>query len=110
MTITDRLKSDLVVAMRERDPVRVSTIRSLIAAIDNAGAVPVEWQGYDYDPKTGLGHDVERRAVTDSEIARIIALERDDLAAARDQYLRFGETAQADEFERRVEIAGSYLT
>jgi len=109
VTITDRLKSDLVIAMPERDRVRVSTIRSLIAAIDNAGAVPVERQGYDYDLKTGLGHDVVRRTVTDSDIIRIIASERDDLAAVRDQYLELGETTHADELERRVAIAGSYL-
>lgn len=109
MTITGRLKSDLVVAMRQQDPVRVSTIRSLISAIDNAGAVPAERQGYDYEPKIGLGHDVDRRTVNDDDTTLIIASERDELAAARDNYRELGQTAHAEEFGRRVDIVTEYL-
>ena len=87
--------------MRQQDRVRVSTIRSLISAIDNAGAVPAERQGYDYEPKIGLGHDVDRRTVTDDDITLIIALERDELVAARDNYRKLGQMAR----RRRVRQA-----
>jgi len=109
MSATDSLKADLVTAMRERDRVRVSTIRSLISAIDNAGAVDIEKQGSDY-PKTGLGHDVDRRQVTEDDVTRIIVVERDDLVAARDEYRELGQTELAEEFERRVQIAEGYLS
>lgn len=109
MSATDRLKADLVTAMRERDRVRASTIRSLISAIDNAGAVEVEKQGFGYGPKIGLGHDVDRRQVTEDDVARIIVVERDDLVAARDEYRELGQTELAEEFERRVQIAEGYL-
>ena len=110
MTITERLKSDLVTAMRERDQVRVSTIRSLISAIDNAGAVPVAGQGYDYDPKIGLGHDIDRLHLTTDDVERIIAAERDELVMARDEYRGLGKADLAAEFDRRVEISASYLS
>jgi uncharacterized protein len=109
VTITGRLKSDLVVALRQQDPVRVSTIRSLISAIDNAGAVPAERLGYDSEPKIGFGHDVDRRTVTDDEITLIISAERDELVAARDNYRELGETAHAEELERRADIVTEYL-
>lgn len=109
MTVTDRLRADLVVAMRDRDAVRVSTIRSLISAIDNAGAIDVGRQGFDCDPKLGLGHDVERRPVTDADITAIIAGERREMLAARDEYRDLGQTDRAEEFDRRLHIADGYL-
>ena len=107
MRVASRLKADLAIAMRERDKLRVSTIRGLISAIDNAGAVEVKSQGY--DPKIGLGHDVARRDVSDDDIQRIIIAESDDLLAARDVYTGLGQTKRAEEFARRVEIVSSYL-
>lgn len=109
MTTPERLKTDLVMAMRDRDKVRMSTIRTLIAAIDNAGAVAVEGQGLADEPKRGLGHDVDRRHVSNAEITSIVAAERDELIAARDEYRELGETRLAEELERMVEIAGEYL-
>ncbi len=109
MRLTDRLRADLVVAMRDRDAVRVSTIRSLISAIDNAGAVEVGRQGFDYDPKLGLGHDVERRSVADADITAIIAGEIRELLAARDEYRELGQTERVEEFDRRLQIADGYL-
>lgn len=107
MSAKDRLKADLVTAMREREALRVMTIRALISAIDNAGAVEVD-QG-PYDPKLGLGHDVDRRHVPDEDVQRILMAEMDDLVAARDEYLELGQAERADEFDRRAEIALSYL-
>lgn len=109
MNITDRLRADLITAMRERDKLRVTTVRALIAAIDNAGAVEIERQGFDYDPKIGLNHDVDRREVTIDDIQRIIVSERDDLIAARDEYRFLGNNDRADELEHRAEIVATYL-
>jgi uncharacterized protein YqeY len=109
VSVTDDLKADLIAAMRHRDKVRVSTIRSLISAIDNAGAIEVERPGFDYEPKLGLGHDLDRRPVTRADIVAIIARERQELLAARDQYLRLGQNDCAHEFDQRLQIADEYL-
>ncbi|HEY6634749.1 MAG TPA: hypothetical protein VI141_03960 [Acidimicrobiia bacterium] len=108
MSTRSRLETGLKSAMRGRDSVAVTTLRSLIGAIDNAGAVPAETGPYEV--KLGLGHDVARRELTESQIALIIEAERDDLIAASEQYRLLGEHQRAEELARQAEIAGGYLT
>lgn len=90
-----------------RDHLAVSTLRSLLGAIDNAGAVTLE--SGPYEVKLGLGHDVARRELTESQIALIIEAERDDLIAASEQYRLLGEDGRADELARQAAIAGEYV-
>jgi hypothetical protein len=90
-----------------RDQLAVSTLRSLLGAIDNAGAVALE--SGPYEVKRGLGHDVARRELTESQIALIIEAERDDLIAASDQYRLLGQDGRADELARQAAIAGEYV-
>jgi uncharacterized protein YqeY len=67
-TIRTQLQADLRDAMKRRDAVGVSTLRCLIAAIDNAGAVDAATIG---DGRI----EVARRALTESEVAEILARE-----------------------------------
>lgn len=107
LSIPERLKTDLIVAMRDRDSLRVRTIRSLISAVDNAGAVPVDSDRY--EPKIGLGHDVPRRQVTDEEIREMLGHERDDLLQAASEYRTHGQNERAGELEIRAGIVSGYL-
>lgn len=90
-----------------RDQLAVSTLRSLLGAIDNAGAVTLE--SGPYEVKLGLGHDVARRELTESQIASIIEAERDDLVAASERYRLLGEDGRADELARQAAIAEEYV-
>lgn len=107
MSLPDRLRSDMVAAMKAGDRVRVSTLRSLIGAIENAGAIEVE--AGPYEMKTGLGHDVPRREVTDDEIRRIISDEREDLIAAQAELSGKGQTERMEELATRAAIVAGYL-
>ena len=107
MTTRERLQADLKTAMKQRDQLAVTTIRALIGAIDNAGAVPVG--DAPYEVEVGLGHDVERRQLSDEEVERIIASEHADLDRAARQYEELGQTDRAFDFRTRADIARAYL-
>lgn len=103
----ERLRTDLLAARKARDGVEVSTIRSLIAAIENAGAV--EDMASSAVPLTGLNHDEPRREIEGTEVEDILNRERTELAEAAAQYRRLGLN-EASELERRVRIVDRYLT
>lgn len=107
MTIDERLKNDLVNAMKSRDQLRVKTIRSLIAVIDNAGAIRVDSKGYDL--KLGLGHDVTRRAVPADEIQNRFRGERDELLGAASEFRDLGQDERAFDLEKRADIVMEYI-
>lgn len=94
--------------MTQRDRLRIETIRSLMAALDNAGAVAVDAPP-DALPKKGLGHDVERKSVDEEEARSIIRAELEDLEMATAQYRRLGQDAKADRFTARAAIVAAYL-
>lgn len=108
MSLQQRLKADLTSAMRNRDDLRVRTIRALLGVIDNAGAVEVCHDKYEV--KTGLGHDVDRRELTARQMRRLVEVERDDLATAAREYEGLGETDMAEELSKRAAIADEYLS
>lgn len=93
--------------MRNRDPARVKTIRSLISSIDNAGAVPVE--PGPYEVKVGLDHDVERSIVTEDHMRSLVVAERDELLRAAGEYRGLGLNTEAEGLEAQAEIAAGYL-
>ena len=107
----------LIIMIRDRDRVGVSAYRSVIAALDNAGAQPVE-------SRAGIGADggefvfagrlgdteVDRRVVTDAQVGRILD---DEVAACRERadVLRAaGRAGEAIDAERQavliVRLAG----
>lgn len=81
-------------------------IRTLIAAIENAGAVDAELSA---DPRIGLNHDVTRRDLTEADLSRIIESERDEVARAARHYRELGVTGEAEDLELRVQIADRYI-
>lgn len=84
--IKDRLSDDLRAALKERGVDSISAIRSLIAAIDNAGAVMVTepqvmpMSGGIAGAANGVGSsEVPRRHLSDNDIKQIIQKEIDGL-------------------------------
>ena len=106
MSVRNRLRADLVSAMRARDKTEVSMIRTLIGAIENAEAVEVESSS---DPMIGLNHDQPRKTLTDEDIVHILSLERSEAAAAADGYKEMGLADVAEEMDHRVRIIDRYL-
>ena len=110
-TVRSRLRTALRAAMKERDAVAMSALRSALAAIDNASAVPASSQRPAASPSAappsetvpiaggvaGLGGaEVARCAVTEEEAAAIAAAEAADRRAAARDYRAAGRADRAD--------------
>lgn len=105
MSILERLRADLVVALRAGNTVEASMIRSLLSAVDNAGAIDATLSAV---PKTGLGHDRPRRALDDADIAAIIERERAEVSDAIDQYRQLGLTEESGRLQTQLEVIDRY--
>lgn len=89
----ERLRADLVSAMRRRDGEEISALRSALAAIANAEAQPVEAEsnrllgdGPIAGAAVGVGAaEVPRRLRTDDDARRIVMAERDERREAAAQ-------------------------
>jgi hypothetical protein len=100
--------------MRARDQPAIAAIRSTLAAIDNASAVQPK---ADTDRNlaieripSGIGAtEVERRALTEDEIVRIVETEIADRAAAATDYENAGRTERADRLRAEAAVLSAIL-
>jgi uncharacterized protein YqeY len=95
-----RLQADLRDAMKRRDAIAVSTLRCLIGAIDNAGAVDAGEVG-------GGATEVARRLLTAGDVADVLAREwlaRETAAATLERHGRDAATPRAE-----MAIVANYL-
>lgn len=107
MSALSLIRGDLEKALRTtRDRVEISTLRTLIAAVENATAVDIEPTS---EPKLGLGHDQPRRALSDEDVAGIIIAERDELVDAATRYRDLGLKDEVADLESRARIVERYL-
>lgn len=88
-----KLRADLLVAMRARDDAATATLRQLLAALDDAQAVPVETARSRYEVRRfgGPGVEVPRVALDAAAIIRLLAREaavREDAAMQLDRHGR----------------------
>jgi len=92
--LRDALRRDLASAMKAREPDAVSALRTAIAAIDNAEAVPAP----DESPATTSGHIAGARVgLGAAEAARRDLTRSQQQAILRDQIT--GYTAEADHYD-----------
>jgi uncharacterized protein YqeY len=113
----DRLREDLAGAMKARDRVAITVLRTTLAAIDNAEAVDVSSS----EPRgTGSHHvagssagvgssDVTRRVLSDAEIGTIIREEFDERWQAAAEYEKLGRVDAADALRREAAVLDRYL-
>lgn len=107
-----RLRGALVVAMKERDRVAVTVLRSTLAAIDNAEAVDATagGSGAIESSPAGIGvADVERRALSDEDVARLVRSEVADREAAALDYDRVGRPERAEALRTEAQVLSSHL-
>jgi len=114
----DRLRTDLTAAMKARDAVAVSALRSAIAAIGNAEAVSVEAAPM---PATGGPHvagsvpglgagEAPRRELSDADVAAIVREQADERLAAAGQYERLGDDGRGARLRAEAAVLAAYLS
>jgi uncharacterized protein YqeY len=106
--IEQRLRTALRAAMRDRDTVAVRVLRSTLAALDNATAVPGPAAAPAGDEHVagsavGLGAaEAARRELTEDEAVAIVRAEIAERVTAADQYGggadQYGGAAAADQY------------
>src|SRR5438477_1819566 len=94
-----RLETDLRAAMRERNKTAVAALRTLIGALDNAGAVP---PGPAWPPVVNKRADVPRRELSEADVDEILRKEEAELARAVDEYRRIGQDYERELLEAKL--------
>lgn len=112
------LRADLTTALKARDPVAVAALRSALAAIENAEAVPLDRGagggpvGNEHVAGAALGvgaAEAERRHLTDADLRAIVEREVRERLAAAQEYERGGRGDVAERLRAEVEVLGRYL-
>jgi uncharacterized protein len=108
-TMRERLSQALREALKGRDTIAVSALRSALSAIANAEAVDapaVRLSGSQFvvGGVSGLGGDVPRRSVSDADVDTIVRAEIDERLRAADEYDRADRPEQADRLRREAGV------
>jgi uncharacterized protein YqeY len=99
-----RLQADLRVAMKGRKVLELAVLRMLIAAIDNAGAVPLS-------PKSEPPQsEAERRRLSVDELDAILLREHEARRAAAAEFARLGLGTESVQAARELTIVERYLS
>lgn len=112
-----RLRADLTTALKARDRVAVTALRSALSAIENAEAIPVD----DSAPSisgtehvagaVGLGAaEAARRELTDADVLAVLLDEVAQRVTAADEYARLDRTDAADRLRAEAAVLDRYLT
>jgi uncharacterized protein len=111
------LRRDLAAAIRTRDAVAVAALRTALAAIENAEAVPPEEAGAAHPGGSpvagavvGLGAgEVRRRELTDGDVERIVRAEVTERVTAAGEYERRGQEDWAGRLRAEADVLRRYL-
>ena len=98
-----RLQADLRQAMKKQDAFEVTTLRVLIATIDNAGAVPLPPQ------MMRAQHEVERRRLSCNDVLSLLRREHAARRKAACEYARLGNSTESERALREMAIIGRYI-
>lgn len=112
------LRDGLTAALKARDRVAVAALRSALAAIENAEAVPADGVAVGGDAGSehvagavaGLGAaEAERRRLTGAELRAIVEKEVRDRSASAEEYARLGRDDLAERLRAEAGVLGRYL-
>jgi uncharacterized protein YqeY len=109
------LRQALTAAMKARDAVAVSALRSALAAIENASAVdatqaPQPDTGPIAGAIAGLGAcEVARRPLGPEEVRALVAAEVEHRRAAAQEYADLGRTDQAERLRAEADVLAVHL-
>jgi hypothetical protein len=112
-----RLQGALTEALRSRDSIAASALRSALSAIANAEAVPsanasrVVGSEHFAGAVAGLGAtEAARRELTEQDVAAIVAAEISDRRSVAGDYERLGRSDQSARLCREADILAELLT
>lgn len=112
--LRQRLREALSAAMKERDRVAVTALRSTLGAIDNAEAVDTTASAggslaIESSP-VGVGvAEVGRRTLSDEQVAQIVRSEVADREAAARKYDNVGRPERAEALRAEARVLSSHL-
>lgn len=108
--LKERLRADLKVAMQARASGEVRLLRTLIAALDNAEAVPGGNLVEKYVPRSfgDASGEVARLVLDDEAVELLLADEIESRMAAADDYERLGETGEAARLREEAALIARY--
>lgn len=109
MHVRAQMKADLTQALKARQHATVATLRSVLAAIDNAEAVPVDESTLSVEPVRGKGNDVPRKVLSVDDIRQIVQKEMDERRAASVKYAHLGLQAEAERLQTAAALIATYL-
>lgn len=114
--VETRLRSALTQALRSRDSVAASAVRSALSAIANAEAIaPVATakrpsSEHVAGAVAGLGAaEAARRQLSEADADAIVAAEISDRRSAADDYERMGRADQAERLRREADVLANLL-
>jgi hemoglobin len=114
--LRDRLRHALNEAMKARDAVSTSALRSALGAIDNAEAVDADIvapmaDGPIAGAVSGLGAgELPRRTLSDADVAAIVHAEVEEREAEARSYEGFGRADEAERLRAEAEVLRRQLT
>jgi uncharacterized protein YqeY len=99
-----RLQADLRLAMKGRMAFDVAVLRVLIAAIDNAGSVPLS------SKSESRQHEVARRRLGPSDVQAILLREYEARQKAASELARLGRSLESKQAAREMVVVRRYLS
>ena len=105
--LKERLRADLKAAMRERRADEVAVIRTLIAAVDNAEAQPIEGFAERLRQREAIG-EVGRRELTAADLDGVLDAEASSRLAAAEDYARHGRDDEAARLRHEADVIARY--
>ena len=100
-----RVAGDLRAALKARDAAEISALRSLLSALDNAGAVATTARNV---PVYGRSGAVPRRALSAREVEGLVAGEIAEREASIADYERGGHPEAADRLRAEARVLARY--
>ncbi|KAA9154297.1 hypothetical protein FPZ12_032340 [Amycolatopsis acidicola] len=113
----DNLRDALKTALKSRDRSAISALRSALAAIDNAEAIPVDQSvdttaGNEHVAGAALGvgaAEARRRTLTEADVRSIVENEVRERTGAAEDYERLGRAEQAGQLRAEAAVLRRHL-
>lgn len=109
MQLREQMKADLTQAMKARQSATVATLRSVLAAIDNAEAIPISEAPFPVEPVLGQRHEAPRKLLSAEDIRQIVQEEMDARRAASVEYANLGLPDEAERLQNAATLLAGYL-
>lgn len=111
------MRADLTAAIKSRDRVAMTALRSALAAIENAEAISSDQQSVTTEDgaqvaKAALGvgaAEAQRRQLTEAELETIVQSEVDERSRAAAEYERHGRAEHATKLRGEADVLSRYL-